>query len=203
MAVSPVERSVRGAAAVVVTVALLMLVGCGGSTHPIEPTSTGDVGLRAYVDPPSQPPDALLGGTSLARASALWRVDGTMVSYAPDDATKVAVNDVARPIGNVVVNIDSPVLPMQGEVRAFSELTDQGFPVSDVPTEVSTCVPDKQRQNDTQCWISSAGNSVSVHITPGAFLGVTVLELYYATQTEKDMAEGVNHYAVSWAFRTK
>ncbi len=202
MADSP-ARTVRwGGALATATAALFLLSACDVATVADVPPTSGTE-LRTYADPPSRPPTAMLDGYPLDQASAVWRVGSSMVSYAPSDATQVAFNNVAVSSGEMVIVLDSAVSPMQAEVRSFSLLTTQGIPASDVPEMTSPCVVGDRIYPETLCWIDSAAETLEVHIDRAAFTpGVQVVEMFYATQTEAGVAEGVNHYAVSWAFRT-
>nr|WP_315267354.1 hypothetical protein [Microbacterium lemovicicum] len=125
-----------------------------------------------------------------------------MVSYAPAEASQVSINPLTMPFTETVIRVDAPVLPMQAEVRTFTDLTAEGIPRSDIPDMTSPCELGARTSPATLCWVHVDAGTVEVIVAPEAFVvGMNVLEMYYATQSETDVTEGVNHYAVSWAFR--
>ncbi len=139
-----------------------------------------------------------MAGAPIDRVSALWRIDGRMTSSAPLDPAEPIIHDIVRH-SDLVIVVDSPVIPMHGSVRIYETLSDSGVPATDVPTSEITCA-----LSDSPCRILPGVDSVEV-IVDAAHLGrgVAVVELYYLAQGEQDLAEGVNHYAASWAFRPR
>lgn len=179
----------------------LVGVGVAACSTPAPPPPQADTAapLTALAEPPAQPPNVMIEGTTLQPVNTDWLLEnGRREVTAPaDDFSVEDLDTTSVDLSAVRFVVDSPVVPAQLEVTTFDTIDAHGMPQGHGQTLDCT--------TDNACTLTTSPGNDALEITAatGGETQVLVLHLYYLVENPQatNPGEAIETNYASYAIR--